>query len=47
MWQKGVDTVTFNPQFKNEEFARRVLTEGRSGPIIGCVELGAEKNITL
>ena len=46
VWQKGVDTVTFNPKFKNEEFARRVLTEGRSGPIIGCVgRLGAEKNL--
>ena len=46
VWQKGVDTVTFNPQFKNEEFSRRVLTEGRSGPIIGCVgRLGAEKNL--
>ena len=46
VWQKGVDTVTFNPKFKNEEFSRRVLTEGRSGPIIGCVgRLGAEKNL--
>ena len=46
VWQKGVDTVAFNPKFKNEEFARRVLTEGRSGPIIGCVgRLGAEKNL--
>ena len=46
VWQKGVDTVTFNPQFKNEEFSRRVLTEERSGSIIGCVgRLGAEKNL--
>jgi len=46
VWQKGVDTVAFNPKYKDEAFARRVLTEGRDGPIIGCVgRLGAEKNL--
>ena len=45
VWQKGVDTVAFNPRFKSEEMKKR-LSGGRDGPVIGCVgRLGAEKNL--
>ena len=45
VWDKGVDTVAFNPKFKSEEMRKR-LTAGRDGPVIGCVgRLGAEKNL--
>lgn len=46
VWQKGVDTVTFNPKFRTEEMHRR-LCGGREGQkVIGCVgRLGAEKNL--
>ena len=45
VWDKGVDTVAFNPKFRNEEMRKR-LSGGRDGPIIGCVgRLGAEKNL--
>ena len=43
VWDKGVDTVSFNPSFRSEEMRKR-LSGGRDGPIIGCVgRLGAEK----
>jgi len=45
VWQKGVDTVTFNPKFRSEEMHAR-LCGGRPGKVIGCVgRLGAEKNL--
>ena len=45
VWQKGVDTVTFNPSFRSEEMHAR-LCGGRPGKVIGCVgRLGAEKNL--
>ena len=45
VWQKGVDTVTFNPKFRTEEMHAR-LCGGRPGKVIGCVgRLGAEKNL--
>ena len=45
VWDKGVDTVAFNPSFKSEEMRKR-LSGGRDGPIIGCVgRLGAEKRL--
>jgi sulfoquinovosyltransferase len=45
VWDKGVDTVAFNPRFRNDEMRKR-LSGGRDGPIIGCVgRLGAEKNL--
>ena len=45
VWDKGVDTVSFNPSFRSEEMRKR-LSGGRDGPIIGCVgRLGAEKRL--
>ena len=45
VWQKGVDTVAFNPTFRSEEMHDR-LCGGRPGKVIGCVgRLGAEKNL--
>ena len=45
VWQKGVDTVAFNPKFRSEEMHDR-LCGGRPGKVIGCVgRLGAEKNL--
>ena len=45
MWQKGVDTVAFNPKFRSDEMHDR-LCGGRPGKVIGCVgRLGAEKNL--
>ncbi|OUS49173.1 hypothetical protein BE221DRAFT_66306 [Ostreococcus tauri] len=45
VWDKGVDTVSFNPKFRSEEMRKR-LSGGRDGPIIGCVgRLGAEKRL--
>jgi sulfoquinovosyltransferase len=46
VWQKGVDTVTFNPEFRSETMHLR-LCGGRPGTkVIGCVgRLGAEKNL--
>ena len=45
VWQKGVDTVSFNPKFRSDEM-RMKLSDGRPGKIIGCVgRLGAEKNL--
>jgi sulfoquinovosyltransferase len=46
VWQKGVDTVAFNPKFRSEACRRDVLCGGRPGKVIGCVgRLGAEKNL--
>lgn len=45
VWQKGVDTVSFNPSFRSEEMHSK-LCGGRPGKVIGCVgRLGAEKNL--
>lgn len=45
VWQKGVDTVAFNPKFRSDEMHKR-LAGGRDGKVIGCVgRLGAEKNL--
>ena len=45
VWQKGVDTVQFNPRFRSDEMHAR-LCGGRDGKVIGCVgRLGAEKNL--
>ena len=45
VWQKGVDTVAFNPKFRSDEMHDR-LCGGRPGKVIGCVgRLGAEKNL--
>lgn len=45
VWQRGVDTMRFNPRFKSE--AMRVeLCDGRDGPLLIHVgRLGSEKNI--
>ena len=46
VWQKGVDTVAFNPKFRSEEMRARLRGGRKGGKIIGCVgRLGAEKNL--
>jgi sulfoquinovosyltransferase len=46
VWQKGVDTVAFNPKFRSEAMRARLRGGRKDGKIIGCVgRLGAEKNL--
>ena len=39
VWEKGVDTVTFNPSFRTDAMHLR-LAGGRPGKVIGCVGRG-------
>jgi len=45
LWQRGVDTKTFNPSFRSEDM-KKTMTGGKDGPLLVHVgRLGAEKNI--
>jgi len=45
VWQRGVDTNTFNPKFKSDAM-RGQMADGREGPLLVHVgRLGSEKNV--